>query len=113
MAATAIPTPVIDPIFPPNTPANIILAYANNAGCICAVDDSTCSNCLTVGPEFLMENRDAPALGAIIAIPIIALFIVLLRLYARSVILKRIGWDDYLALSTFVSDSRQMPVHLS
>ena len=101
--ADSLPTPITNPIFPSDAPANVIQAYVNNIGCICDVGDASCSNCLTVGPEYLMENRDAPALGAIIAIPIIAFVIVMLRTYSRAVILKRIGADDVLALSTFVS----------
>jgi len=96
--------PIIDPVYPPGTPANIIQAYMNNVNCICAAGDPSCSNCLTVSPEYLLESRDAPAIAGIIAVPIIAFIVVVMRTYSRAFIIRKLGMDDWLTLVTFVSE---------
>ncbi|TGZ79813.1 hypothetical protein EX30DRAFT_308504 [Ascodesmis nigricans] len=50
-----------------------------------------------VTPDFLMENQDKPAIVGIVVTAIVATLVVLGRLYARLIVVKKMGADDWLA----------------
>lgn len=53
-----------------------------------------------ITPEYLAESRDRAAIIVIIFIGVFAVLLALLRIYARTVIVKGFGVDDGLALLT-------------
>jgi hypothetical protein len=55
-------------------------------------------------PEYLAETRVPQALVAVILCPVLALCSVVLRLYTRGFLLKRVFWDDYVIIMAMVSD---------
>lgn len=55
-----------------------------------------------VTPDFLMENKDRPAIVGIIITAVLATLVVMLRLYARVIVVKKVGADDILAAISLV-----------
>ena len=55
-----------------------------------------------VSLAFLDETKDAPAIAAIIFLLVLTGIVVLGRLFSRVFVLKRFGYDDALALLSFV-----------
>ena len=53
--------------------------------------------------QFMEQNRDQPAIIAILFVGSLATIFVALRCYARLVIVKGFGLDDWLALLTLVT----------
>ena len=53
--------------------------------------------------EFMEQNRDSSAVAAILFVASFVLVILVLRCYARVVIVKSFGLDDWLAALTYVS----------
>lgn len=60
----------------------------------------------SITPAYLAESRDGPAIGAILAIGILTLLLLLLRYYARLFLVKNFGLDDKLALLSMVRPHR-------
>ncbi|KAF7717524.1 Uncharacterized protein PECH_005452 [Penicillium ucsense] len=55
-----------------------------------------------VSLEYLAQSRDHPAIVGILFVACFAAFILLLRLYARTFLVKRLGLDDWLAVLTMI-----------
>lgn len=60
--------------------------------------------------EYLAESKDRPAKIAIIFMVVFTAFILLLRLYARLLVVKKCGLDDALAILTMVCLSACMHI---
>lgn len=58
-----------------------------------------------VSLEYLAETRDGPAKVAIVFLVCLAGVLMLVRLYARTWLVKKIGMDDILAVLTMVCNS--------
>lgn len=56
-----------------------------------------------IAVDYLEQNRNAPAIGALIFLAIITSIFVAARLFSRAFIVKKFGLDDYLALLCLVS----------
>lgn len=52
--------------------------------------------------EYLAQSRDYPAIVGILIVVCLSAIILLLRLYARGFLVKRLGLDDWLAVATMV-----------
>lgn len=57
----------------------------------------------TVSADFLNETRAPQALAIVFTCPAIALILVVLRLYTRLFLLKRVFWEDYAIIAAMVS----------
>lgn len=58
-----------------------------------------------VSMEYLAESRDSPAIIGIIFMICFTGVLMILRLYARAFLVKKIGLDDALAIVTMVRSS--------
>lgn len=56
----------------------------------------------TVSLERLNETRAPQALVAVILCPLLALITVVLRLYTRTFLLKKVFWEDYMIIVAMV-----------
>lgn len=65
--------------------------------------------------EYLMENRDHPAIVAILVIVVLTFIVVMARCFSRYFLVKRFGLDDGLAflsvVGTFVGAGRAPAAH--
>ncbi|PHH91759.1 hypothetical protein CDD83_10403 [Cordyceps sp. RAO-2017] len=59
--------------------------------------------------DFLLQSRDRPAIVGIIVVTSLTFFVVICRMLSRTLILKRFGLDDSLALASLVRRPSELP----